>query len=153
MRKYHKLAAALAVLSSLAIPAPAVASPASEAAALRKLDIMLMVSSLRCRFGADNFQSDYERFSAAQHATMQAAFVTLQADYTARMGPMGAKKALDTISVGMANHYGQGHPWLGCGELKAMARDLAGTADRSRLLAIADDVLRDSPPVQLASRR
>jgi len=69
------------------------------------------------------------------------------------MGPMGAKKALDTISVGMANHYGQGHPWLGCGELKAMARDLAGTADRSRLLAIADDVLRDSPPVQLASRR
>jgi len=34
-----------------------------------------------------------------------------------------------------------------------MARALAGTADRSRLLAIADDVLRDNPPVQLASRR
>lgn len=153
MRKYHKLAAVVAAASSLAFGTPVTASPASDAAQLRKLDIMLMVSSLRCRFGADNFQRDYERFSTAQHATMQDAFATLQADYTSRMGPAGAKKALDTISVGMANHYGQGHPWLGCGELKAMARDLAGTADRSRLLATAQDVLRDTPPVQLASRR
>jgi len=153
MGKYHKLAVILTAVSSLATGTPANATPAGDAAALRKLDIMLMVSSLRCRFGADNFQSDYEQFSAAQHATMQGAFETLQADYTARVGPVGAKKALDTISVGMANHYGQGHPWLGCGELKAMTRDLAGTADRSRLLAIAEDVLRDSPPVQLASRR
>lgn len=153
MNKYYKAAAVMAAVSSLAIGAPAAASPVSDAAALRKLDIMLMVSSLRCRFGPDNFQADYERFSAAQHSTMQEAFLVLQADYNGRMGPVGGKRALDSISVGMANQYGQGHPWLGCGELKAMARDLAGPADRPHLLAIAEDVLRDSPPVQLALRR
>lgn len=154
MGKYNKLAAAMAAVSTLAWIAPAqAATPAGDAAQLRKLDIMLMVSSLRCRFGADNFQADYDRFSTSQHATMQNAFHVLEADYTARMGPAGAKKALDRISVGMANQYGQGHPWLGCGELKAMTRDLAGTADGGRLLAIADDVLGDSPPVYLASRR
>ena len=154
MGNLHKAAAVMAAISSLALGTPAAASPTSDAAALRKLDIMLMVSSLRCRFGADNFQSDYERFSTNQHATMQAAFSTLQADYTARMGSTGAKKALDTISVGMANQYGQGHPWLGCGDLKTMTRDLAATGDRARLLAVASDVLKDSPPaVYVAARR
>ncbi len=154
MGKYHKVAAVLAAVSSLALAMPAQAQTAAgEAAQLRKLDIMLMVSSLRCRFGADNFQADYAQFSTNQYGTMHAAFNTLQADYSARMGAMGAKRALDTISVGMANHYGQGHPWLGCSELKGLTRDLAGTADRGRLLAVADEVLRDSPPVQLASRR
>ena len=154
MGKFHTLAAVAAALSSLAVSSPVAATPASDAAALRKLDIMLMVSSLRCRFGGDNFQSDYEQFSTSQHATMQAAYATLQADYNARLGPAKAKKALDTISVSMANQYGQGHPWLGCGDLKVMTRDLAGTGDRARLLAVADDVLRDSPSaVYLASRR
>ena len=153
MGKYNRFAAALAALSTLAFGAPAHASAASDAAQLRKLDIMLMVSSLRCRFGPDNFQADYERFSTNQHAMMQNAFDVLQADYTARMGAAGAKKTLDTISVGMANHYGQGHPWLGCGDLKAMTRDLSTSADRTRLLAVAGEVLGDQPPVYLASRR
>jgi hypothetical protein len=153
MGKYNKLAAALAALSSLAFAAPAHATAASDAAQLRKLDIMLMVSSLRCRFGPDNFQADYERFSTNQHATMQGAFEVLQADYTARMGATGAKKALDSMSVGMANHYGQGHPWLGCGDLKAMTRELAASGDRARLLGVAGDLLGDEPPIYLASRR
>ena len=154
MGKFHKVAAVLAAVSSFALGVPSQAqTPAGEAASLRKLDIMLMVSSLRCRFGADNFQADYARFSTNQYPTMQGAYNTLNADYSARMGAAGAKKALDTISVGMANQYGQGHPWLGCGELKTMTRNLAGVADRGRLLAVADEVLRDSPPVQLASRR
>ena len=154
MGKFNKVAAVLAAMSSFALGMPAQAqTPTGEAASLRKLDIMLMVSSLRCRFGADNFQADYARFSTNQYSTMQGAYNTLNADYSARMGAAGAKKALDTISVGMANRYGQGHPWLGCSELKTMTQDLAGTADRGRLLAVADEVLQDSPPVQLASRR
>ena len=129
MGKYHKMAAVLAAVSSLALSVPAQAqTPAGEAASLRKLDIMLMVSSL------------------------QGAYNTLNADYSARMGAAGAKKALDTISVSMANQYGQGHPWLGCGQLKGLTHDLAGTADRGHLLAVADEVLRDSPPVQVAAR-
>ncbi len=153
MKNFAKFAAIAAATSMLvAAPQAAVAGTPSEATKLRRLDIMLMVSSLRCRFGADNFQSEYASFSKAQYPVMQDAFRTMQADYNARMGPARAKKALDSVSVGMANQYGQGHPWLGCGELKSVTRELAGTRDRGKLIAAADEMLADRPP-QIASRR
>lgn len=154
MKLASRLTAVVAVLSTLAIlPQPALAGSAEEASQLRRLDIMLMVSSLRCRFGADNFQPDYARFSATHDPAMQDAFRTLQADYVARMGPAQAKKALDTVSVGMANQYGQGHPWLGCSELKSMTRELADTRDRAHLVRVADEALAERPPAQFALRR
>ena len=154
MHYIAKLAAVAAAVSTLAImPQPAMAGTAGEASQLRRLDIMLMVSSLRCRFGADNFQPDYARFSANHNPLMQEAFRTLQADYVARMGTARAKKALDTVSVGMANQYGQGHPWLGCAELKSMTQELAATRDRAHLVRVADEVLADRPSATLASRR
>jgi hypothetical protein len=157
MGKYNKFAAVLAAASGFAMapqPAAAAVSPA-EASKLRQLDIMLMVTSLRCRFGADNFQADYDRFATNQNPLMQDAFRSLQADYTARMGPTQTKKALDSISVGMANQYGQGHPWLGCGELKSIAQDLARTQDAASLVAVADDVLAAAPGIgtRVALRR
>ncbi|MGN3973450.1 S-adenosyl-L-homocysteine hydrolase [Tsuneonella sp. SYSU-LHT278] len=152
MRTITKLAAAAAAMALLATPHAAVAGTPGEAAKLRRLDIMLMVSSLRCRFGADNFQADYARFSTNQYPVMQEAFRTMEADYKARMSPQQAKKALDSVSVGMANQYGVGHPWLGCSELKSATRELAATRDRSRLIAAADEMLGDRPP-QIASRR
>ncbi len=146
MKSYAKLAAVAVAVSMLAVaPQAAAAGTPSEAAKLRRLDIMLMVSSLRCRFGADNFQTEYARFSTNQYPVMQDAFRTMQADYNARVGPARAKKALDSVSVGMANQYGQGHPWLGCSELKSVTRELA-TTDRAKLIAAADEMLGDRPP-------
>jgi hypothetical protein len=147
MRYFNKVAAVLAAGSMLAcVPQAANAgTPAGDAAKLRQLDIMLMVTSLRCRFGGDNFQSDYARFSTNQNKTMQDAFKTLQADYVARIGAAGANKALDKMSVGMANQYGQGHPWMDCAALKATAQDLSETTDRATLVAAADELLADHP--------
>lgn len=147
MRIYRSLAAGLAAVSMLAlVPAVARAGDAEEEAErLRRLDIMLMVSSLRCRFGPDNFQPDYNRFAANHLATMNAAGKSLQSDLTRRHGAAAAKKALDRMSVGMANQYGQGHPWLGCGQLKRVARDLAEASDRRVLLAAADELLAPGP--------
>ncbi|MFA9199564.1 MAG: hypothetical protein ACEQR8_00010 [Cypionkella sp.] len=155
MRKPNTMAAALAAAAALVVmPQPAAALSPDDASKLRQLDIMLMVTSLRCRFGADDFQADYEHFAAAQNPLMQDAFRSLQADYTARLGLARSKKALDSISVGMANQYGQGHPWLGCGDLKAMAQDLAATRDTGRLVAAADEALAAAPRgAQLALRR
>ena len=148
-----RLAAVAAAVSTLAIVPPAVASePHHEATQLRKLDIMLMVSSLRCRFGPDNFQPDYTRFSTNHYPTMQGAFKQMEAHYTQRMGVAGARKAIDKVSVGMANQYGQGHPWMGCSELKAMTRQLAATKDRAHLVAAAHDALADRPATQIALR-
>ena len=147
MRIYRSLAAGLAAVSMLVlIPAVARAGDAGgESEKLRRLDIMLMVSSLRCRFGPDDFRPDYNRFAANHLATMNAAGKSLQNDLSRRHGSAAAKKALDRMSVGMANTYGQGHPWLGCGQLKAVARELADAPDRLVLLAAADALLSPRP--------
>lgn len=154
MNSLARLAAVAAAVSMLAIiPQTALASAHDDATQLRKLDIMLMVSSLRCRFGPDNFQPDYVRFSTNHYPTMQSAFKVMEADYVARHGNAGAKRAIDKVSVSMANQYGQGHPWLGCADLKAMTQRLAATSDRTHLVAVAHETLADRPATQIALRR
>ena len=143
-------AASLAAIAVLATPTVANAGVNDDAEALRKLDIMLMVTSLRCRKTSDNFQADYQRFSSAHIVELNAAAKTLQADLVKRSGAAGAKKALDKISVGMANDYGNGHPWLGCGELKQVARNLAGTKTPAQLASAADELLSSRPRGQWA---
>lgn len=141
-------ATALAAFAVLAAPTPLQAGAADDAEAVRKLDIMLMVTSLRCRKTADNFQTDYQRFSSSHLATLNAASRTLQADLVKR-GDTG-KRALDRISVSMANEYGNGHPWLDCGELKQITRDLAAAENAPRLAAHANDLLASRPRGQFA---
>lgn len=117
---------------------------------LRRLDIMLMVTSLRCRKGPDDFQPDYNRFSAAHLQTMNAASRQLKSGMEKQLGTKGAARRLDQISVGMANDYGNGHPWLGCAELKQVTQELAGEKDVVRLSTAADELLSARPSGQLA---
>lgn len=146
------IAAPLAAAAVLATPVAvqAAGSAQDQAEAVRKLDIMLMVTSLRCRRTADNFQADYQRFSSNHLTALNAASRTLQANLVKKSGAAGAKRALDKISVGMANEYGNGHPWLGCGELKQIARDLAADKNSTKLAAVADDLLSSRPRGQWA---
>ena len=130
------------------MPTVARAGGNDDAEALRKLDIMLMVTSLRCRTTADNFQADYQRFSSSHLAELNAASRTLQANLL-KKGNTG-KRALDQISVGMANAYGNGHPWLGCGELKQITRNLAADKDSAHLAVAADELLSSRPRGQWA---
>ena len=141
-------AASLAALAVLATPVSVQAGAADDAEAVRKLDIMLMVTSLRCRKTADNFQADYQRFSSNHLITLNAASKTLQADLV-KSGNTG-KRALDKISVSMANEYGNGHPWLGCGELKQITRDLSGNKNSVQLASAANDLLSSRPRGQWA---
>jgi hypothetical protein len=150
MKLISGVAAGLAALS-MVVAAPATAGTIDSAEKIRKLDIMLMVTSLRCRKGADNFQADYERFSASHLAELNQASNTLKADLSKRTGAAGAKKALDKISVGMANAYGNGHPWLDCAGLKNVTRELAGKKQPGMLLAAADEYLAPRGRVTLAA--
>lgn len=151
MRTFAKI---VAVATSAALLAgsgvPAFASAHSDAEKLRRMDIMLMVTALRCRHGSANFQRDYEKFSTKHNVTMQGAAKTLQAGYNTKYGAKAARRHLDKISVTMANQYGQGHPWLECGELKQVTQDLAAERDSSRLLAAADQLLAGSRPSRFA---
>lgn len=144
--KWGRHAAAIAALAgmTLAAPLPAAANTA-DAEKLRRLDIMLMVSALRCRNGASDFQADYNRFAARHLVEMNAASRELKAQYAARYGAQGAKRALDRISVSMANQYGRGHPWMDCAELKDATQRLALLAPGPGLGAAADKLLGDAP--------
>lgn len=146
---FFKLAgAACAAAALLAVPATARAGADDEAEALRKLDIMLMVTSLRCRTTGDNFQADYQRFSSRHLSALNAASRKMQADLVKRGNT--SKRALDKISVSMANEYGNGHPWLGCGELKQITRDLTTNRNPAQLAAAADELLSSRPRGQWA---
>lgn len=140
-----RLACLVAALSlPLATPTQAMFSQ-SEAEAVRKLDIMLMVSALRCRFGADDFQADYERFSARHLATLNAAYRSLHDGLARTHGVSRATRMLDDISVSMANRYGQGHPWLDCAQLKDVTRELADRGQGADLLSDAAYLLAERP--------
>jgi len=145
MNKVGKwVAAALAMGSLVAIPNVAQADT-SEAEQLRRLDIMLMVTSLRCRRGADDFQDDYYRFASRHVSTLRAASRDLSADHERRHGRRSARRYMDTMSTSMANRYGLGHPWMDCAELAEATRNLADTGDRRQLLVAAGELLAERP--------
>ncbi|NBC35374.1 S-adenosyl-L-homocysteine hydrolase [Novosphingobium sp. FSY-8] len=148
-----RIAACVASVLTL-VAAPVAAQPAgwagargvAQASALRELDIMLMVTSLRCRHTGDDFQADFQRFEAAHMAELNAAAQALRLAAGHTGGPAEADRAADRMSVVMANRYGGGHPWMSCAELGAMTRDLAQMHGAANLLAVADYALSEQAP-------
>lgn len=135
----------VASIAAALVLAPTAASATSQDEQVRRLDIMLMVTSLRCRMGADDFQPHYRKFSATHITALNSAARRLEGGLVAAHGTKGAKRALDRISVGMANEYGQGHPWLGCAELKEITEDLSKNSDPAVLAQAADELLGPAP--------
>ena len=146
------VAASFAALSLL-FTVPAQAAGMSQAEKLRRLDIMLMVTGLRCRTTTDNFQADYGRFTTNHIGELNAASNALKVDLARKHGAAGANRALDKLSVTMANQYGQGHPWLNCKQLKEVARGLAAARGSAPLVEAADQLLGESGGSQLAWAR
>jgi hypothetical protein len=124
---------------------PAAAGAVAAAEKVRQLDIMLLVTSLRCRFEADDFRADYQAFSDHHRVALVAASRELRRALSARYGAQGANRALDRLSVHMANRYGLGHPTLNCGELKQATQTLAYNTGSDGLVAAADELLGGLP--------
>lgn len=152
MNRISGVAAGMAAAAMLCSQ-PALAAPMSKAEKLRRLDIMLMVTGLRCRTTADNFQDDYGRFTTRHIAELNGASDALKVELAGRHGAGGASRALDKLSVTMANAYGQGHPWLNCAQLKQVARGLADARGDAPLVAAADQLLASSGTPQFAWAR
>ena len=153
MNRIGIMAAALAA-TGMVCAMPARAAGGDEAEKLRRLDIMLMVTSLRCRKTADNFQPEFQRFEAMHLRELNEASQSLRSSLVARAGAAGATRALDRLSTTMANQYGLGHPWLGCAELKIAARILGDIRGREALVEAADQLLApaDKGTLALAGR-
>lgn len=131
--------AALAIGLVASNPAHAAAGSGEEK--LRRLDIMLMVTGLRCRNTPDNFTAEYGQFTANHMAELNRANAQLRDELGARFGAARANRELDRLSTEMANQYGQGHPWLSCADLRSVARDLAEVRGNDTLIEAADQLL------------
>jgi hypothetical protein len=151
----HKhLVATVAMLATVASASPALASGGMGGAEkLRRLDIMLMVTSLRCRSTADNFNAEYGRFTTSHMAELNRANAELRNDMASQYGAAGAARQLDRLSTVMANAYGQGHPWLSCHDLKEVASELAAVNGTDTLAQAADQLLAGERAPELAYAR
>jgi len=152
LRRWSQRAALAGALAATAFGAAVQARSYTkdEAEALRELDIMLMVTSLRCRTSADDFQADYRRFTARHLATLSAAARQLTSDFERRQGKRAARRALDRYSTTLANRYGTGHPRLGCAQLRALTRDLAASSGDAPLLEASRRYLLNARPERLS---
>ncbi len=151
---HHRATTATAPATPIAAPAPAPLSTdqtssadpgtpkMSDAEKLRRLDIMLLVTGLRCRDTADDFQADFESFETHHRRDLNLADRQLRLQFGGgHRGALPSNKAMDHINVEMANVYGNGHPWMGCHDLKGVVHDLASMAGSAPLLTVATQLL------------
>lgn len=149
-------AAAMAMTIAPSAQASCWSQPATHAARMRQLDVLLMVGSLRCRAGGDDYRTDYDHFLIRHRASLGAANRVMLGEFGKSLGARGAMNALDRMSVTIANGYGSGGGY-GCDQLHAMARDLshASTADLDKAAdsVIAETVVTPACTRSYASRR
>lgn len=146
------LATALAIgsmASAMAAPAHADVGGAER---LRRLGIMLEVGAQRCSGSAQDYTRDYRRFAAAHRRELKQADAELRQDLTRSFGKARAGRELERRGTAIANGYGQGHPWLDCGQLGLVARNLTQVLGRPTLEEAADQLIR-VPAARMAAAR
>lgn len=147
MHSFRNWAVGLSVGAAMAFGTAAQADPvANNAESIRKLNIMLMVTSLRCRSGEHAFESEYRRFNVAHQGSLEAAHRHLKRQMSATHGEREQQRALDRLGVSVANSYGNGHPWLDCAGLKQATTELTMSQDRQRLADMAGVLLARQEP-------
>jgi len=130
---------------------------ALDAAKLRQLDVMLLVSSLRCRTGSDDFRNEYDSFLIRNRGELGVANRRILSELSPQLGARGAANALDKLSVALANHYGQHSATAPCAVLKGAAAELGRPHGAGALVAAADryignDVTVSACAIRVASR-
>jgi hypothetical protein len=155
------LAISAAVSLIFAAPAQACWSNAEEdAAKIANLNQMMMVSALRCRFGKENFLSDYNRFVKNNNALLGDQNAVIKDRFARVNGAAAAEREMDRYSIGQANRYGGGVEGLDCGQLQDIAHRLASDRFSVSNLATFADENAEQPKlpggrcgVSIASRR
>jgi hypothetical protein len=122
-----KKTALVAVVTMLSVqPVQACwSSAAQDAAKIKHLNTMLMVTALRCRNTADNFLPQYNRFVTKHNSLIGSQNNVLKLQLAQSYGAGGAMNALDRMSIGYANSYGNGHKTMDCRQLKDLATKLS----------------------------
>lgn len=159
MRKsLFAFAASSALLAMAGTPVQAAAGCWSpqlvQAAKLRQLDVLLMVGSLRCRSGAQDYRAAYDRFLLRHRPQLGKVNAQILGEMRVKLGAAGALDALDRASVRMANHYGEQASY-GCRDLGEVAAALAESGPEALPAAagvlVGEDVALEACPVQVAA--
>jgi len=142
MTNILKMTALGAVLMAVSVqPAQACwTNAAQDAAKIKHLNTMLMVTALRCRNTVDNFLPSYNQFVVKHNSLIGAQNAELRNHLSATYGTRGAEGALDRMSIGFANSYGNGHRDMECGQLKDLATRLASEPHGVVTMAAVADV-------------
>jgi hypothetical protein len=144
MRAQLKHGLIMAITAALATqPAQACWNAAEQdAAKISSFNMLLMVSALRCRNGADNFLIEYNAFVRSNNAVLGAQNGLIRQQFSRALGPNRAESAADQFTIGFANHFGAGHETLGCAELKALAFEASLNSNSvNALAALADQTV------------
>ncbi len=137
--KILKRAVAAAVLAALPVASAQAAcwSPAAEdAARIRDMETMLMVSALRCRLTGEDFLKSYNGFVKTSRPALVRVNDTLRQHFAGE----GGLNAYDRYVTSIANRYGAGTSDMTCGDMSAFldaARAEKGSYDGLSRLALA----------------
>ena len=113
-----------------------------DAARIANMNQMLMVSALRCRFGSNNFLSNYNRFVRRNNDVLADQHGIIKARYARSMGEKAAFAELDRFMIALSNYYGGGHGDPDCAKLEKLSSELAtGRQDVKMLALVADEVV------------
>jgi hypothetical protein len=126
VKRHFKQMVMGAVMVSALAAAPAQAGcwsvDAIEAAKVRDMETMLMVSALRCRASGHDFMGKYNHFIRSSRASLMVANDRLRHHFANGVGGVAGLNAYDRYATSLANRYGAGADGLNC-------RDMASIAD------------------------
>jgi hypothetical protein len=109
-----------AIIAAIALPVTGAHACWSEreadAAQVRDMETMLMVSALRCRLSGADFLPDYNAFVRGSRVALTEANDTLRAHFA----PRGGLNAYDRYVTSIANRYGAGAEGLSCADMASI---------------------------------
>jgi hypothetical protein len=123
------------------VPAQAACWTSGELAAakIRDLEMMLMVSALRCRATGHDFLGKYNQFVRNSRPALTDANERLRGHFVAEVGAQRGLNAYDSYVTSMANQYGAGADGLNCRDLASIAAAaVSGGTSFSSLHALAE---------------
>lgn len=123
MGKGKRAALCAVALASLVASAPANAAgcwsdEAAEAAKVRDMETMLMVSALRCRLKGVDFLPAYNRFVRESRPALTRVNDTLREHFDDGFGHRVALNRYDRYVTSIANRYGGGADGLDCYDME-----------------------------------
>ncbi len=130
-------AAAVCFASTPAHAARCWSTSNANALAIKHLDTMLMVQTLRCQLINADVAAHYNQFVEQNRPALIAANQRVQDHFAVANGRADALNQYDQLAVSIANSFGSGENAMDCLDLVQVMESLSDQAEPSRMLDVA----------------